>query len=66
MEVQEPEGLCYLSFCPPDVLMMPLNLDGGDTQKELWCHETFSSLLVEERQLTTQQLLMGTFSRKTC
>lgn len=66
MEVQVPEGLCYLSYCPPDVLMMPLSLNGGDAQKELWCLETFPLLLVEERQLTTEQLLMGTFSWRTC
>lgn len=59
---QIPEGLCYLSYCPPDVLRMPLNVDGGDAQKELWSHETFLGLLFEERQLTTQQLLTGTFS----
>lgn len=66
MEVQVPEGSCYLSYCPPDVLMMPSNLDGGDTQKELWHHETFLRLLVEERQLTTEQLLMETFSWRIC
>lgn len=66
MEEQVPEGLCYLSYCPPGVLRMPLNVDGGDTQKERRRHETFLGLLFEERQLTTEQLLMGTFSWRTC
>lgn len=65
MEEQVPEGLRYLSHCPPDVLRMPLNVDGGDSQKERRCHETFVGLLFEERQLTTEQLLMGTFSWRT-
>lgn len=66
MEEQVPEGLCYLSSCPPDVPRMPLNVDGGDTHKERRRHETVLPLLSEERQLTTEQLLMGTFSWRTC
>lgn len=55
---QAPEGLCYLSHCPPAVPMMSLNLGGGYPQTT----PTPWKLLVEERQLTAEQLLMGTFS----